>query len=147
MSAYFEEKVTSVHHWTDSLFSFTCTRDPAFRFRGGQFTMIGLQVDGKPLLRAYSMVSAAWEDTLEFLSIKVPDGPLTSRLQHVKQGYRVLIGRKPTGTLLIQNLLPGRTLYLLASGTGLAPFMSIIKDPETYERFEKVKSFTYCEPV
>jgi len=121
--------VLSVRHWTDSLFSFTLTRDPAFRFRSGQFTMVGLQVNGKPLLRAYSMVSAAWEDTLEFLSIKVPDGPLTSRLRHVQKGAEVLVGRKPVGTLLPDNLLPGRNLYLLGTGTGLAPFMSLIRDP------------------
>ena len=138
MSAFFEEKVLSVHHWTDTLFSFTCTRDPTFRFKSGQFSMIGLQVDGRPLLRAYSMVSANWEEHLHFLSIKVPDGPLTSRLQHIVPGDTVLIGRKPVGTLLAESLLPGRNLYLLGTGTGLAPFMSLIKDPETYEPFERV---------
>ena len=138
MSAFFEEKVLTVHHWTDTLFSFTCTRDPAFRFKSGQFSMIGLQVDGRPLLRAYSMVSANWEEQLEFLSIKVADGPLTSRLQHIVPGDTVLIGRKPVGTLLAESLLPGRNLYLLGTGTGLAPFMSLIKDPETYETFERV---------
>ena len=138
MSAFFEETVTTVHHWTDTLFSFTCTRDPTFRFKSGQFSMIGLQVDGRPLLRAYSMVSANWEENLQFLSIKVPDGPLTSRLQHIVPGDIVLIGRKPVGTLLAESLLPGRNLYLLGTGTGLAPFMSLIKDPETYENFERV---------
>ncbi len=138
MSATYEERVLSVHHWTDTLFSFTCTRDPAFRFESGQFTMIGLALDGKPLLRAYSMVNAHWEETLEFLSIKVPDGPLTSRLQHIEPGHGVLIGRKPVGTLLTHSLLPGRNLYLLGTGTGLAPFMSLIKDPDTYEPFERL---------
>jgi ferredoxin--NADP+ reductase len=138
MSEPFQERVLTVHHWTDTLFSFTCTRDPAFRFKSGQFTMIGLMVEGRPLLRAYSMVSAIWEETLEFLSIKVPDGPLTSRLQHIVPDDTVLIGRKPVGTLLAESLKPGRTLYLLGTGTGLAPFMSLIKDPETYEPFERV---------
>ena len=138
MSATYEERVLSVHHWTDTLFSFTCTRDPAFRFESGQFTMIGIKVDGKPLLRAYSMVNAHWEETLEFLSIKVPDGPLTSRLQHITVGDPLLIGRKPVGTLLTHSLLPGRNLYLLGTGTGLAPFMSLIKDPDTYAPFERV---------
>ena len=138
MSAFFEETVLSVHHWTDTLFSFTCTRDPSFRFKSGQFTMIGLMVDGKPLLRAYSMVNGHYEETLEFLSIKVQDGPLTSRLQHIEVGDTVLIGKKPVGTLLADSLLPGRTLYMLATGTGLAPFMSLIRDPDTYEPFERV---------
>lgn len=132
------ECVLSVHHWTESLFSFTCTRDPAFRFDSGQFTMIGITVEGKPLLRAYSMVNAHWEEQLEFLSIKVPDGPLTSRLQHIEVGDNVLIGRKPVGTLLSASLLPGRNLYLLGTGTGVAPFMSLIKDPDTYVPFERV---------
>lgn len=132
------EKVLSVHHWTDRLFSFTCTRDPSLRFENGQFAMIGIEVDGKPLLRAYSLVSANYEEHLEFLSIKVPDGPLTSRLCHVQVGDTVLIGRKPTGTLLLDNLRPGRNLYFLSTGTGLAPFMSLIRDPESYERFDKV---------
>jgi ferredoxin--NADP+ reductase len=147
MSAWNVEQVLSVRHWTDRLFSFTLTRDPAFRFRSGQFTMIGLRVDGKPLLRAYSMVSAAWEDTLEFLSIKVPDGPLTSRLRHVQQGAEILVGRKPVGTLLPENLLPGRNLYLLGTGTGLAPFMSLIRDPDVYERFERVVLVHGCRFV
>lgn len=138
MSAFFNEQVTSVHRWTDRLFSFTATRDPAFRFINGQFTMIGLQVDGRPLVRAYSMVSSAYEERLEFLSIAVPDGPLTSRLQHVRPGDTVLVGRKPTGTLIQDNLLPGETLWLLGTGTGLAPFMSIVKDPDAYERFERI---------
>jgi ferredoxin/flavodoxin---NADP+ reductase len=133
-----EETVLSVHHWTERLFTFTTTRDPALRFSNGHFTMIGLKVGAKPLLRAYSIVSANYEDHLEFLSIKVPDGPLTSRLQHVKAGERIIVGRKPTGTLVIDYLLPGKRLYLLATGTGLAPFMSIVRDPDTYERFEQV---------
>lgn len=135
---YHAEEVTWVHHWTGSLFSFKCTRDPALRFASGQFAMIGLMVKGKPLVRAYSMVSPAWEDHLEFLSIKVPDGPLTSRLQHIRVGERVLIGRKPVGTLVTGNLLPGRNLWMLATGTGLAPFMSLIRDPEVYDRYERV---------
>ena len=138
MSAFNEEQVLSVHHWTDRLFSFTTTRDTALRFSNGHFTMIGLEIDGKKLLRAYSIVSANYEDHLEFLSIKVPDGPLTSRLQHIKPGDRILVGRKPTGTLLIDYLLPGKRLYMLSTGTGLAPFMSVIRDPETYERFDEV---------
>lgn len=147
MSAYFEETVTSVHHWTDTLFSFTCTRDPAFRFKSGQFTMIGIMVDGRPLLRAYSMVSPVWEEHLEFLSIKVPDGPLTSRLQHLKVGDTVLIGRKPVGTLLPETLLPGRNLYMLATGTGLAPFMSLVRDPDSYDKFEKLVLVHGCRIV
>ncbi|MBI5275952.1 MAG: ferredoxin--NADP reductase [Burkholderiales bacterium] len=139
MSAFNEEKVLSVHHWTDKLFTFTTTRDPALRFSNGHFTMIGLrQESGKPLLRAYSIVSANYEDHLEFLSIKVPNGPLTSKLQHIQPGDSVVVGRKPTGTLLIDYLLPGKHLYLLSTGTGLAPFMSIVRDPETYEKFDQV---------
>ena len=136
--AFFGETVTWVHHWTDRLFSFTCTRDPSFRFEAGQFAMIGLVVDGKPLVRAYSMVSAPWEEHLEFLSIKVQHGPLTSRLQHIRPGDAVLIGRKATGTLLTANLLPGGTAYFFATGTGLAPFMSLIRDPDTYDRFDRI---------
>ena len=138
MSAFNEEKVLTVKHWTDRLFTFTTTRDTSLRFSNGHFTMIGLKVNNKPLLRAYSIVSANYEDHLEFLSIKVPDGPLTSRLQHIQPGDTIIVGRKPTGTLLCDYLLPGKRLYLLSTGTGLAPFMSIIRDPETYERFEKV---------
>jgi ferredoxin--NADP+ reductase len=138
MSAFLEEKVLSVHHWTDRLFSFTTTRDPALRFSNGHFTMIGLRVDGKPLLRAYSIVSANYEEHLEFLSIKVPDGPLTSRLQHIQVGDTVIVGKKPTGTLLVDYLLPGKRLYMLSTGTGLAPFMSIVRDPEAYDRFDQI---------
>ena len=138
MSAFNEERVLSVHHWTDKLFTFTTTRDPALRFSNGHFTMIGLRVNGKPLLRAYSIVSANYEEHLEFLSIKVPDGPLTSKLQHIQVGDTVIVGKKPTGTLVCDYLIPGKRLYLLATGTGLAPFMSIVRDPDTYERFEQV---------
>ena len=137
-SAFGTETVLDVRHWTDAYFSFTTTRDSGFRFDNGQFVMIGLEVDGKPLMRAYSIASANWEEELEFFSIKVAHGPLTSRLQHVKAGDTILIGRKPTGTLLISDVHPGRNLYLLGTGTGLAPWLSIIKDPETYERFERV---------
>ena len=138
MSAFSEEKVLSVHHWTDRLFTFTTTRDMALRFSNGHFTMLGLRVDGKPLLRAYSIVSPNYEEYLEFLSIKVEGGPLTSRLKHIQVGDTVIVGRKPTGTLLIDYTLPGKRLYLVGTGTGMAPFMSIIRDPATYEKFEKV---------
>jgi len=138
MSNLNRETVTSVHHWTDHLFSFRVTRDPGFRFKNGHFTMIGIEVDERPLLRAYSMASANYEDELEFFSIKVPGGPLTSRLQTIREGDQILVGRKPTGTLVLDHLLPGRNLYLLSTGTGLAPFLSLIKDPEIYERFDRV---------
>jgi len=138
MSAFNEERVLSVHHWTDRLFSFTTTRDPSLRFSNGHFTMIGLRVNDKPLLRAYSIASANYEEHLEFLSIKVPDGPLTSRLQHIQVGDSIIVGKKPTGTLLIDYLLPAKRLYMLSTGTGVAPFLSIIRDPETYEKFEEV---------
>lgn len=138
MSAFSEAQVLSVHHWTDRLFSFTTTRDPGLRFSNGHFTMIGLKVNNKPLLRAYSIASANYEEHLEFLSIKVEDGPLTSRLQHIQVGDTIIVGRKPTGTLVVDYLLPGKRLYLLATGTGLAPFMSIVRDPSTYEKFEQV---------
>jgi ferredoxin/flavodoxin---NADP+ reductase len=132
------ERVLTVHHWNETVFSFTTTRDPALRFENGHFVMLGLQINGKPLMRAYSIASANYEESLEFLSIKVSDGPLTSRLQNIKPGDEVLVSRKPTGTLLLHDLKPGKRLYLLSSGTGLAPFMSLIKDPEIYERFEKI---------
>lgn len=138
MSAFHQEKVLTVHHWTDRLFSFTTTRDPGLRFSNGHFTMIGLMVNDKPLLRAYSIVSPNYEETLEFLSIKIPDGPLTSRLQHIQPGDTIIVGKKPTGTLVVDYLLPAKRLYLLSTGTGLAAFMPIIRDPETYERFEQV---------
>ena len=132
------ERVLSVHHWNSTLFSFTTTRDPTFRFENGHFVMVGLPVNGKPLMRAYSIASANHDDHLEFFSIKVANGPLTSRLQHLRVGDEVLVSRKPTGTLTIHDLSPGQHLYLLGTGTGLAPFLSIIKDPETYHRFERV---------
>ncbi len=142
-SAFGTETVLDVRHWTDDYFSFTTTRDDGFRFENGQFVMIGLEVpqaDGslRPLLRAYSIASANWEEQLEFFSIKVPNGPLTSRLKSIQPGDKVLIGRKPTGTLLIHDLHAGRNLYLLGTGTGLAPWLAVIKDPETYERFDRV---------
>ena len=147
MSNFYVETVTSVRHWTDTLFSFTATRDAGFRFLNGQFTMIGLEVDDRPLLRAYSMVSSSYDTHLEFFSIKVPNGPLTSRLQHLKVGDQVLVGRKPTGTLIQDNLRPGKNLYLLGTGTGLAPFLSIVKDPDTYDRFERVIVVHGCRTV
>ena len=138
MGAFTTEKVTAIKHWTDTLFSFKTTRGKTLRFKNGHFIMIGLNVNSKPLLRAYSVVSPNYEEQLEFLSIKVPDGPLTSRLQHIKVGDDILIGEKAVGTLVIDDINPGKNLYLLSTGTGLAPFMSIIRDPETYDRFEKV---------
>ncbi|MET0193092.1 MAG: ferredoxin--NADP reductase [Hyphomicrobiaceae bacterium] len=148
MSAYTQETVLSVRHWTNRLFSFTTTRSPSFRFSNGQFTMMGIETDGgRPLVRAYSMASPNYDDKLEFFSIKVQDGPLTSRLQHIKESDRILVSKKPTGTLVVDNLLPGRFLYLLSTGTGLAPFMSIIRDPDTYERFEKVVLLHGCRQV
>ena len=138
MANVFQERVLTVHHWTDTLFSLTTTRDPSFRFLNGQFTMIGIEVDQKPLMRAYSMVSANYEETLEFLSIKVPAGPLTSRLKDIQIGDTLLVNSKAVGTLILQNVLPGKNLYLLSTGTGMAPFMSLVKDPETYEQFERV---------
>jgi len=138
MSQLATERVLNVHHWNETLFSFRTTRDPALRFRNGHFVMLGLPVEGKPLLRAYSVASANHEEHLEFFSIKVPNGPLTSRLQHLKPGDEVIVGRKPVGSLVLDDLRPGRNLYLLSTGTGLAPFISIIQDPETYERFAKI---------
>ena len=138
MSAFATETVLSVHHWNDTLFSFRTTRNPSLRFINGQFVMIGLEVEGRPLVRAYSVASANYEEHLEFFSIKVQDGPLTSRLQHLKPGDPLLVSRKPTGTLVLRDLKPGRRLFLFATGTGLAPFMSLIHDPEMYERFEKI---------
>ncbi len=136
--ALLSEKVLSVHHWTDKTFSFTTTRNRSFRFKNGEFAMIGLEIDKKTILRAYSIVSPNHDDHLEFLSIKVPNGPLTSKLQHIKVSDNILINSKSTGTLVCDYLLPGRNLYLLSTGTGLAPFMSIIRDPETYEKFDKI---------
>jgi ferredoxin/flavodoxin---NADP+ reductase len=147
MSSLREESVLSVQHWTEDLFSFTTTRNEALRFRSGQFIMIGLRIDGRPLLRAYSIASAHYDGHLEFFSIKVPSGPLTSRLRDLREGDNILVGTKPTGTLLLENLTSGRNLYLLATGTGLAPFLSLIKDPETYDRFEKVILVHGCRKV
>ena len=147
MAAFDEEKVLTVHHWTDRLFSFTTTRSDSLRFSNGHFTMIGLRVNDKPLLRAYSIVSPNYQETLEFLSIKVQDGPLTSRLQHIQPGDSVIVGHKPTGTLLIDYLLPGKRLYMFGTGTGLAPFMSIIRDPDTYEKFDEVVLVHGCRLV
>lgn len=147
MPSFNHEQVLSIRHWTDTLFSFTTTRSPAFRFRNGEFVMMGLDVAGKPLLRAYSVASANHENQLEFFSIKVPDGPLTSRLQHLNVGDPIIVGRKATGTLVIDNLHVGRNLYLIGTGTGLAPFLSIIKDPETYAKFERVILLHGCRHV
>jgi ferredoxin/flavodoxin---NADP+ reductase len=138
MSAIATERILEVHHWNETLFSFKATRDPSFRFENGHFVMLGLHVEGRPLLRAYSIASANYEEHLEFLSIKVQDGPLTSHLQHLKPGDEILVSRKPTGTLVTADLKPGKNLYLVGTGTGLAPFLSIIKDPEIYENFEKI---------
>lgn len=138
MVAFATETVLNVRHWNDTLFSFTTTRDTALRFRNGHFVMLGLPVNGKPLLRAYSIASPNHDETLEFFSIKVQNGPLTSRLQHLKSGDEIIVSRKPTGTLVLDDLKPAKHLYLLGTGTGLAPFMSLIRDPDVYERFEKV---------
>jgi ferredoxin--NADP+ reductase len=132
------QSVTNIHHWNDSLFTFNTTRDQALRFENGHFVMLGIEVDGKPLMRAYSIASPNYDDKLEFLSIKIPDGALTSRLQNIKVGDELFVSSKPTGTLVATHLLPGRNLYLISTGTGLAPFISIIQDPEIYERFDKV---------
>jgi ferredoxin--NADP+ reductase len=147
MSAFHREKVLSVRHWTDTLFSFRATRNSGFRFQNGQFAMIGLEVDGRPLLRAYSMASANHEEELEFFSIKVADGPLTSRLQKIQEGDTILVGRKATGTLVADNLLAGERLLLLSTGTGLAPFASLIKDPDVYERFDSIVLVHGCRQV
>ena len=141
------ETVRSVHHWTDRMFSFRTTRPASFRFRSGEFAMIGLMVDGKPLLRAYSMASPAWDDEIEFFSIKVQDGPLTSRLQHIKVGDQIIVGKKPTGTLVLDALEGGKRLFMFATGTGIAPFASLIREPETYERFDEVILVHTCREV
>ncbi len=143
----YTETVTTVRHWTDRLFSFTATRNPGFRFISGQFTMIGLPINGRPLLRAYSVCSAHHEDHLEFFSIKVPNGPLTQHLQKIQVGDELLVGAKPTGTLIQQNLKPGKTLYLLSTGTGLAPFVSIAKDPETYDLYDHIVLAHGCREI
>jgi len=138
------ERVIEIRHYTDKLFSFRTTRAPSFRFQSGQFTMIGLDSEIRPLLRAYSMTSAIYDDHLEFFSIKVPNGPLTSRLQYIRVGDEIIVNGKPTGTLLVSNLRPGRRLWLFATGTGFAPFASILRDPETYEQFETVIAVEGC---
>jgi len=142
------QTVTSVKHWDDRLFSFRCTRPRSLRFRSGEFVMIGLMGDnGKPLLRAYSIASPAWDDELEFYSIKVPDGPLTSRLQHIQVGEQIILRPKPVGTLVHDALLPGKRLWFLATGTGIAPFASLMRDPETYEKYESVIMMHTCRKV
>ncbi|WP_312530086.1 ferredoxin--NADP reductase [Paracoccus sp. (in: a-proteobacteria)] len=139
------QTVTAVKHWTDNLFSFRVTRPASLRFRSGEFVMIGLMGEnGKPLLRAYSIASPNWDDELEFYSIKVPDGPLTSKLQHIKEGDQIILRPKPVGTLVLDALLPGKRLWFLATGTGLAPFASLMRDPETYERYEQVIMMHTC---
>lgn len=136
-----EEKVLEVEHYTDRLFSFSITRPPSFRFRSGEFVMIGLPAEEgqkRPIMRAYSIASPSWDEKIEFYSIKVPDGPLTSRLQKIKEGDTVLLSKKPVGTLVLDALLPGKRLYMFSTGTGIAPFASLIRDPETYERYDEV---------
>ena len=147
MGAFTEETVIAVRHYTDRLFSFRVTRPQSFRFRSGEFVMIGLMVDGKPLLRAYSIASPSWDEELDFYSIKVPDGPLTSQLQHIEPGDTILMGKKSVGTLVLDALEPGKRLYLLSTGTGIAPFASVIRDPETYERFDQVILTHTCREV
>ncbi len=142
------QTVTAVQHWTDRLFSFRVTRPQSLRFRSGEFVMIGLLGDnGKPLLRAYSIASPAWDDELEFYSIKVPDGPLTSKLQHIEVGDQIILRPKPVGTLVLDALLPGKHLWFFATGTGFAPFASLLRDPDTYERYEQVIMMHTCRDV
>ncbi|MGL6211716.1 MAG: ferredoxin--NADP reductase [Paracoccaceae bacterium] len=142
------QTVTAVTHWTDRLFSFRVTRPRSLRFRSGEFVMIGLMGDnGKPLLRAYSIASPAWDDELEFYSIKVPDGPLTSRLQHIQPGDEIILRPKPVGTLVHDALLPGKRLWFLATGTGIAPFASLMREPETYEKYDQVIMMHTCREV
>jgi ferredoxin/flavodoxin---NADP+ reductase len=140
--------VTQVKHWTDRLFSFRVTRPRSLRFRSGEFVMIGLLGEnGKPLLRAYSIASPAWDDELEFYSIKVPDGPLTSKLQHIQVGDEIILRPKPVGTLVHDALLPGNRLWFLATGTGIAPFASLMREPETYEKYNQVIMMHTCREV
>lgn len=142
------QNVTFVRHWTDRLFSFRVTRPRSLRFRSGEFVMIGLMGEaGKPLLRAYSIASPAWDEELEFYSIKVPDGPLTSRLQHIQVGDEIILRPKPVGTLVHDALLPGKRLWLLSTGTGFAPFASLLREPETYEKYESVIMMHTCREV
>lgn len=142
-----EETVLSVEHYTDRLFSFKLTRPESFRFRSGEFIMLGLPIDGKPLLRAYSVASPAWDEELEFYSIKVPNGPLTQHLCKIEKGDTVLLGRKPVGTLVLDALTPAKRLYMFSTGTGFAPFASIIREPETYEKFEQVIVTHTCRDI
>jgi ferredoxin--NADP+ reductase len=146
-SGVYAESVTNVQHYTDRLFRFRMTRPDGFRFRSGEFAMIGLVVDGKPVYRAYSIASPAWDEELEFFSIKVPDGPLTSHLQQIQHGDQVLMRKKPTGTLVLDALTPGKRLYMFSTGTGIAPFASLIRDPETYEKFDEVILTHTCREV
>jgi ferredoxin--NADP+ reductase len=142
------QTVTSVKHWTDRLFSFRVTRPASLRFRSGEFVMIGLLGDnGKPLLRAYSIASPAWDEELEFYSIKVPDGPLTSKLQHIRPGDEIILRPKPVGTLVHDALLPGKRIWFLATGTGIAPFASLMREPETYEKYDQVIMMHTCREV
>ena len=138
MKSYYTETVLDVHHWNPGLFSFKCTRNPGLRFENGQFVMMGIEISGKPVVRAYSIASANYEEYLEFFSIKVPDGKLTSHLQKIAVGDQVLVSKKPTGSILLHDLHPGNNLYMLATGTGLAPFLSLIRDPEVYDKFNQV---------
>ena len=140
----FAETVTEVEHYTDSLFRFRMTRPASFRFRSGEFVMIGLPNAERPVFRAYSIASPSWDEELELYSIKVPDGPLTEHLQKIVPGDTVLLRRKPTGTLVLDALLPGRRLYMMSTGTGIAPFASLVRDPETYEQFDKVVLMHGC---
>ena len=142
------QTVTDVRHWTDKLFSFRVTRPASLRFRSGEFVMIGLLGDnGKPLLRAYSIASPAWDDELEFYSIKVQDGPLTSKLQHIQPGDQIILRPKPVGTLVLDALLPGKRLWFFATGTGIAPFASLMRDPDTYERYDQIIMMHTCRDV
>jgi len=141
------ESVLAVQHWTDELFSLRVTRPASLRFRSGEFVMLGLMVGDKPLLRAYSIASPSWDDGLDFFSIKVPDGPLTSRLQHIREGDTILLGKKPTGTLVLDALKPGKRLYMLSTGTGIAPFASLVREPEAYEKFDQIILTHTCRNV
>ena len=142
------QTVTSVQHWADNLFSFRVTRPRSLRFRSGEFVMIGLMGEnGRPLLRAYSIASPAWDEELEFYSIKVPDGPLTSKLQHIQPGDEIILRPKPVGTLVHDALLPGKRIWFLATGTGLAPFASLMREPETYEKYDEVIMMHTCRTV
>ena len=141
------ETVTAVQHYTDHLFRFRMTRPESFRFRSGEFVMIGLIVDGKPLYRAYSIASPAWAEELEFFSIKAPDGPLTTELLKIQPGDQVLMRKKSTGTLVLDALTPGKRLYMFSTGTGIAPFASLIREPETYDKFEEVILTHTCRNI